>query len=72
MFTNGVRIGMVAIVHPLRLILRELVLVLFECAVAVAGSTMLGAVAHLTVATARLAAGATTLGSAWFFLFPSL
>ena len=64
MYWSGVRIGMTTTVALLRPILQVLIVGLTACAVEVAGSTMPGAVARLTVAATRLAAVASTLGSA--------
>ena len=61
---NGVMIGKVITVVLLRPILLVLPVGLTACAVEVAGSTMPGSVARLTVAAARLTAVTAISGSA--------
>lgn len=69
---NGARTGTKVTASIRKQTRKALVLVLIEWSVAVTGATLLGTVAHLTVAATRLTTGATSLGSVWLFLSPSL
>ena len=66
MYGSGVRIGMADTVNLLRPILQVLPVGLSACAVGVAGTSLPGSVARLTVTKACLASVTATLGSAWF------
>ena len=65
MYGNGAQIGMATTAAVRRPILWVLTVVLTECIVAVAGSTMRGAVARRFATTMRTTTAATTLASAW-------
>ena len=62
---SGVKIGMANTVVLLRPILLVLTVGLTAWAVVVAGASLPGTVARLTVASTRLAAVTAALGSAW-------